>query len=137
MSYERYDGMALADLGQAMVALREELDHAKELATELQKEYDHVCIHRIPPLMESIGITSFKMDNGKGIRVQNEMYVAVNSELFDKFKSWLIEEGEAGIIKETIHPSTLKAFINGRIKDGKEYPPEIVQVTVQPKARFY
>jgi hypothetical protein len=119
-----------------MAEVREALDAAKDRATELQKEYDFICAVRLPPMMEAAGITSFKMDSGKGIRVQDEVFVSVKAEDFDAFKNWLIEQGDAGIIKETVHPQTLKAYVTGRIKNGEEYP-EQVKISIVPKARFY
>jgi hypothetical protein len=119
-----------------MAEVREALDAAKDRATELQKEYDFICAVKLPPMMEAAGITSFKMESGKGIRVQDEVFVSLKNEDFDSFKNWLIEQGDAGIIKETVHAMTLKAYVTGRVKDGKDCP-EMVKLTVVPKARFY
>jgi hypothetical protein len=136
-SYKKYDNMTLAELGRAMEEVRATLDEVTECKSALEKEYDFIRSVKIPPAMEASGFTSFRLDSGKGIRVQDEVFVSVPAADFDDFKNWLIEAGEAGIIKETVHPSTLKSFITKRIKDGKEYPAEVVKVTIVPKARFY
>lgn len=117
--------------------LRIRLDAVTAEKAELEKEYDFLRTVIIPPKLEEAGMKSFKLESGKGIRVQDEVFVNVKAENFEAFKNWLIEQGEAGIIKETVHPSTLKSFITGRIKDGKEYPMAEVNVLVVPKARFY
>ena len=136
-SYGKYDAMDLAALGRAMEEVRAQLDEATYVKTVLEKEYDFIRTVKIPPMMEASGFSSFRLESGKGVRVQDELFVSVPAERFEKFKVWLIEQGEAGIIKETVHPSTLKSFVNGRIKNGEEYPAELVNVTVVPKARFY
>lgn len=135
--YQKYDTMTLPDLGRAMEAMRAKLDEATAIKTDLEKEYDFIRTVKIPPAMEQAGLSSFRLESGKGIRVQDELFVSVPAERFPAFKIWLIEQGEGGIIKETVHPSTLKSFINGRIKDGAEYPAEVVNVSIVPKARFY
>ena len=135
--YAKYDDMTLAQLGRAMEAVRADLDEVTECKTALEKEYDFIRTVKIPPAMEASGFTSFRLESGKGIRVQDEVYVTVPVTKFDQFKFWLIEQGEGGIIKETVHPSTLKAFITGRIKNGEAYPAEVVNVSMVPKARFY
>lgn len=136
-AYAKYDGMTLIQLGQSMEEVRTRLDAAKEVKTELEKEYDFLCSVKIPPAMESEGLTNFRLASGKGIRVQDEVFVSLKGENLPTMKAWLQEQGDEAIIKETINSSTLKSYITGRIKAGKEYPLGLVSVTVVPKARFF
>jgi len=136
-AYAKYDPMTLVELGQAMEEVRRVLDEAKEIKTKLEKEYDFICSVKIPPALEASGLKNFRLASGKGIRVQDEVYVSLPVERFATMKIWLQERGEDAIIKESINPSTLKAFVTGRIKDGKEYPAELVNVNIIPKARFF
>lgn len=136
-AYIKYDTMTLVQLGEAMVKVGAELEAAKEVKTTLEKEYDFIRTVKIPPALEESGMKNFRLDNGKGIRVQDEVFVSLRAENFQNMKVWLQERGDDSIIKETINPSTLKAFITGKIKDGKEYPADLVNVSVVPKARFF
>lgn len=137
-AYAKYDGMTLTELGEKMVEVRRKLDEAKAKKTELEKEYDFLCTVKIPPAMEEEGLTNFKLAScGKGIRVQDEVFVSLPKEQFEQMKVWLQERNEDAIIQETINSSTLKAYITGKIKKGDEYPAELVNVTIVPKARFY
>jgi hypothetical protein len=136
-AYEKYDEMSLIELGQSMEEIRAKLDDAKAAATLLEKEYDFIRTVKIPPKMEEEGLANFRLKSGRGVRVQDEVFVSLPSPNFFTFKSFLQEQGDDGIIKETINAQTLKSYITGRIKEGKEYPAELVNVTVVPKARFF
>lgn len=136
-TYARYDRMTLPELGREMERVRKDLDTVKDTKTALEKEYDFLCTVKIPPAMEAAGLTAMKLESGRGVRVQDEVFVSLTSEQFSNFKDWLIEQGDASIVKETVNSSTLKAYITGRIKSGKEYPVDMVKVSIVPKARFY
>lgn len=136
-AYAKYDGMTLVQLGQAMEEVRMRLDVTKEIKTNLEKEYDFLCSVKIPPAMEESGLVNFRLESGKGVRVQDEVFVSLKAGDLPIMKAWLQEQGDEAIIKETINSSTLKSYITGRIKAGKEYPAQLVKVTVVPKARFF
>lgn len=136
-AYNKYDGMTLVQLGEAMVEVGQRLEAAKEIKTSLEKEYEFIRTVKIPPALDESGMKNFRLDSGKGIRVQDEVFVSLKAENFPDMKVWLQEVGDDAIIKETINPSTLKAYVTGKIKDGKEYPASLVNVTIIPKARFF
>lgn len=127
----------LPELAELMIELRSSLDEAKAIATELEKKYDYVRTVLIPPIMEAQSISSFKMASGKGIRVQDEVFVSMKVDNLEQMKRWLEVNGESGLVKETIHPGTLKAFVTSRVKAGQDWPQELVSLTIVPKARFY
>jgi hypothetical protein len=131
------DSGKLSDLGSRMEALRNILDRLKDLKTTMEKAYDKFVSYTMPQAMETEGIKSFKLPSGKGIRVQDETYVSMLVDNFPQMKTWLQDHGEDGIIKETIHPSTLKSFIIGKVGAGEEYPSDLVNIQIIPKARFY
>lgn len=130
-----FEKMSLIELGQLMMTTREELDDIKQKKTDLEKKYEVIC-KIMANKIEDAGLQNFRLACGKGIRVQDEMFVSVGSEQFDDFKNWLIAQGDAGIIKETVHNQTLTAYVKGRLREGKELPPT-VKVTIVPKARFF
>lgn len=136
-AYNKYDGMDLVRLGECMAEVGARLEEAKKIKTDLEKEYDFLRTVKIPPALEESGMKNFRLASGKGIRVQDEVFVSLRAENFQDMKGWLQERGDDSIIKETINPSTLKAYITGKIKDGKEYPASLVNVSVVPKARFF
>lgn len=135
--YAKYDGMSLVELGQAMEEVGKLLDEAKDRKTELEKEYDFIRTIKIPPALAESGMKNFRLSSGRGIRVQDELFVSLRGESFEDMKHWLQERGDASIIKETINPSTLKAYIKGKIEGMQEYPADLVNVNIVPKARFF
>lgn len=135
--YQKYDGMTLVELGQAMDEVGKALEEAKDRKTELEKEYDFIRTVKIPPVLAESGMKNFRLNNGRGIRVQDEMFVSLRGDNFESMKHWLQERGDASIIKETIHPSTLKAYIKEKIENAAEYPADLVNVSIVPKARFF
>lgn len=136
-AYAKFDGMSLGQLIGAMEECKSELDELAAKKTEKQKEYDFLRRIKLPKLMEDQGIDKMKPDGGRGVRIQDELFVSVRKENQESLKQWLIENGFEQLIQETVNSSSLKGFINNCIKAGQDYPEDIVKVTLVPTARFY
>ena len=138
VKYPEYENLALEDAVEVFAKLNKELDEITEKKAELQNRYDFLRRAIIPKLMEDKDITSAKFSSiGRGIRIQDEFFVSSREEQREALHQWLVDHGESGLIKPTVAPSTLKAFVSRAMKDGKEYPAECVNVSIVPTARFY
>src|SRR5690606_39367494 len=43
-------------------------------------------------------------------------------------QQWLRDNGHESLVQETVNSSTFKAFIKERMKEGKEYPKDLIKV---------
>jgi len=135
--YIEYDNLTHEDLGREMEKVRKALDTAKDKKTKIQKQYDYLTKNALPRVMEEAGISSFKLKSGKGILVKDEMYVSSRKEQQPELFQWMRDNGNGDLVIETINSSTLKSFIGKSIKDGKEYPSELINVVTAQVCRFY
>jgi hypothetical protein len=136
--YPEYESLELEQAVELFDKLSKEIDDLAEKKADKQNRYDFLRRAVIPKLMEDKDITSAKFSNiGRGIRIQDEFFVSSREEQREQLYQWLIDHGEADLIKPTVAPSTLKAFVSRAMKEGKEYPSDHVNVTIVPTARFY
>jgi len=136
--YPEYDNLELDQAVEVFAELNKELDEITEKKAALQNRYDFLRRVIIPKLMEDKDITSAKFSSiGRGIRIQDEFFVSSNEDSREALHQWLVDHGESGLIKETVAPSTLKAFVSRAMKEGREYPADFIKVSIVPTARFY
>ncbi len=135
--YAEYDNMAVEDLGREMEKVRKKLDGLGEEKTKTQKRYDFITKNILPIKMEEAGMSSFKLKSGKGITVGDIMYVTSRKEQQPALFEWMRDRGNGDLVLETINSSSLKAFVKKCIKDGQEYPSELINVSTAQQCRFY
>lgn len=136
--YPEYENLELDQAVEVFNQLNKELEEITEKKTEIQNRYDFVRRAIIPRLMEDKDITSAKFSNiGRGVRIQDEFFVSSREDQREALYQWLVDHGEADMIKPTVNSSTLKAFVSRAMKEGKEYPADHVNVSIVPTARFY
>jgi hypothetical protein len=136
--YPEYENLELDQAVELFDQLNKEIEELSEKKTDKQNRYDFLRRTIIPKLMEDKDITSARFSSiGRGIRIQDEFFVSSREEQREQLYQWLVDHGEADLIKPTVAPSTLKAFVSRAMKEGKEYPSDHVNVTITPTARFY
>lgn len=135
--YPEYENLTHEELGREMEAVRAELDAAKDKKTQLQKQYDYIVKNVMPRKMEEAGVSSFKLVSGKGIRINDDMYVSSRKDQQPDLFQWLNDNGSGDMIIETVNASSLKAFVKTCIKEGREYPSDLINVKPVQEARFY
>lgn len=96
---------------------------------------DVLRMEAIPQKMEAEHLESpVKFDGVGRVSLTTDLLVSVKGGMKDKLFGWLQENKLGDIIQPGINSSTLKAFIKGRIKAGKEYPDDCLNVTPIEKA---
>jgi hypothetical protein len=140
---QKYD----EDVAEAEVFLKK-LSEQRRLLSEVA----------IPNLMHELGIKSFKLSNGAEVKispfysgtikgpeafawfeengfadmVKSTLSVPLrrsDSEAVFRISQWLENEGVSFSSKESVHPSTLGAWIRSRLENGKPLPPEEILST--------
>ncbi len=98
----------LSDLADLLVSWRMSKENAEEL---LKKANENIRLveQSIVAKMQEEEIDKFA-HNGQLFFPRVESHPTINKEKEDDFFAWLEGQHEAGIIKRSIHPSTLKAW---------------------------
>ena len=113
-------------------SLEDALSIAKKAAVEA---YDTYRLSILPEMVADEGMSSANVPGLGSVYLVSDAYVSVPVGDAPEFHRWLRDNGSSGIIKETVHPGTLKAFIKGMMKEGKEVP-EMVKVTPFTRAQI-
>lgn len=107
----------------------------KEAADEEKKmrdaEYDVLRIERVPEAMEGAGIENVRLEGIGRVSLTGDMWVKVADK--GGFFGWLKKHKLGDLIVPQVNGSTLKAFVKGRMKAGKEVP-ESLKVTPYTRA---
>lgn len=122
--YPEFDDLTIPQLATAMKGIQQELEASKEITTSLQKRYDYIRKNLLPEKMENEGIASVKIVGVGRISLRPEAYTQTMDA--KELLRWMIANGFEDLIKETINPSTLKAFAKEQVKKGEPLPPEEV-----------
>jgi hypothetical protein len=128
-----YANLSLHALASHMKAMREEKEEVEAQLSLINAKYDVLRYEAIPNKMDEEGMEKGPTYEGIGrISLTADMFVStINKQgLFD----WLDDNGLGDIIQPTVNPSTLKAFVKGRMKEGKEVPSEYVKITPVTRA---
>ncbi len=102
---------------------------AEDKLKEINARLDVLRLELIPAEMENRGLESFKLEGVGRVSLTADLYARITAGKTDEFFQWLKDQKLGSLIKAAINPSTLKAFVKGRIKDGKEIPEGMVSVT--------
>lgn len=122
-----FDGMKLKELVEHMNRGRLEKEKLESQLREVNAWYDVLRFEKVPERMEADGVENVRYDGIGRVSLTADLYVQVKDQ--KELNLWLRTKKLGDLIKQVVHPSTLKAFIKSRIKDGKEYPTDFVKVT--------
>ncbi len=142
------DGGSASDLEgivTEMIALREVKDGLEEALKGATAAYDDVRKRKLPEKMQELGLIGptgkggFTHSSGSKVHLRVEVWAYIKKEAQEETYTWLKENGHGGILKETVHPQTLRAFAKELLEDGAPMPPgitttmETIAVLVKPK----
>lgn len=135
--YPEYDSLRIEELGAELERLDAESERMEEAHKAVKARIEHLKVHRIPKALEEAKLKNIRLASGRGVTVENRMFVSSRAEQKPALIEWLRNSGNGGLVQEVVNPQTLKAFVKGCLDDGKEFPADLVQVTVQPQAKFF
>lgn len=126
---DKYNKLSLHDMAKAMKAKAAEKEELEEKLKAINAHYDVLRFEAIPSKMEEDGVENVRYEGIGRISLTADALVSVKGGEKDNLFVWLKKHKLGDLIQEGVNPSTLKAFVKGRIKDGKEYPSELLNVT--------
>jgi hypothetical protein len=123
-----YGDYSTLDLITAMVRLREQKDNAEEHAKAIAREYEFITKTAIPEKFAEDGIKNINVEGIGRVQLRADIYASVKSGAKEQAYAWLSDVGSGDLIQPSVPPSTLKAFLKGRLKAGEDIPEELFNV---------
>lgn len=127
--FEKYDGMSLVDLVQAMSTLQNRKESVEEQLKIINKEFDFLRITKIPTVMEDEGVDRISVTGIGRVSLTADMHVSVKAEKKSDFFVWLRDNGRSDLLQENVNPSTLKAAVKKMLRDGEDWPDDMLNVS--------
>lgn len=131
---EEYESMSLIDLAIQLKTLKNALEEVGDLKTAVQKAYDHLSMSIVPDRMDEEGIETTKFAGVGRLQCSSDLRCSVKAKNREPLKNWLIEHGHGALVSETINSSTLKAFVREQMKENKEIPTDLLDLSPFTKA---
>lgn len=126
--FAKYDQMTLVELVREMKNIQSAKESAEEVVKALNKKFDFLRITKIPQVMEDEGIQRLSVDGVGRVSLTADMHVSVKEGQKDAFYDWLRDNGREDLIQPTVNSSTLKATVKNMVKQGEEFPDQLLNV---------
>lgn len=132
------DAKTIGDAANDLDERKRELDRLEAQAKGVREAVKRLETLVIPDLMRKAGIVSgtkgnFTTDSGARISLRTDIHVGVKATEQHKLLGWLRDCGDDSLIRETVHPSTLKSHVKTLLKAGTKVP-EFVSVFTETRA---
>ncbi len=132
---EKYKGEKnLKALAEAQLAVQRRKEALEADLKNANAEFDVLRFECIPDVMEEQGIERMTFAGIGRVQLSADIRVATRAANRGRLFGWFREHDLGDLIVETVNSSTLKAWVKGRMKEGKEVPPEDI-MTVTPVTR--
>lgn len=127
-----YEGKPLEELAKIFQRGYAEKERLERELAKCNAYFDVMRFEAIPQTMDAQGIDKISYAGIGRISLTPDLQVSVKDKpgLF----SWLRKNKMADLITPVVNASTLKSFIKGRIRDGKKYPVETLNVNPVTRA---
>lgn len=135
----RREKKSLPDHIRRLRQLKDRKDRIAELEKKVNKEIALLEQSIIPGIMVDQGY-----ETGQKVPLKGAGTVTLDVEVFPyvykaneaEFYEWLRKRGDDGLLKETVHPQTLKKWASGVIEDGEDYPEHLMRITTVDVVKF-
>lgn len=115
-------------LEEVVKELRRLKDRKEDLAdqtTEVNKAITHIEQQVLPSMMESAGISNFKVPGIGSVSIRNETFVYVAADDRPRLHEELRASGNGSLVTETVNHQTLQSWVKEQLEAGNEVPDAI------------
>lgn len=125
-------GLSLEELVKRFQKGYAEKEAAEERLMKVNAKFDVLRFEAIPAEMDRMNIDRITYAGIGRVSLTPDVQVSVKDK--PGFFSWLKKNKLGDLIQPTVNSSTLKSWLKGRIKDGKKYPLECLNVNPVTRA---
>lgn len=126
---DKHQGKDLKSLVVAMAETQRRKEAIEADLKNINAEYDVLRFELIPEKMDSEGVERVSYDGIGRVTLTGDIRTQVLAANNEALFAWFRKNKMGDLIKSVVQPSTLKAWVKQRIKDGKKYPEDLVKVT--------
>lgn len=123
----------LTEMVKRLRTLKNEKERAEAGLKAINSEIRKLAEQDIPTYMEENEIEKETVSGVGTVFLQTKVYANVKADDREAFFAWLRDNGNADLIKETVHPATLNAFAKEQLSEGKALP-ETLEARLYPTA---
>lgn len=126
---DAHKGKSLRELVQAQ---RDAQARKEALEADLKNanaEFDVLRFELVPAKMDEDGVDKITFDGIGRVSLTADIRLSLPKANQQPMFAWLRKRRMGDLITEVVNPSTLKAWVKNRMKEGKEYPSDLLQVT--------
>jgi hypothetical protein len=123
---EKYAGLSIKDLALAMRDLRDQHTIAKATTGSIWSEHEYLAKKALPDTMNEQGINSIVLDGIGQVQLRPDASCSVPKENKEDVYQWLRDNGYEDLIVGTVNAGTFKAQIKKMIKDGEDFPFDLI-----------
>jgi hypothetical protein len=131
---EEIRGLKKADLSVALrgwYLTREEYETLDAVRKRLNSLLEGMSRNDLPEIMSEENVKTVTLDDiGRRFTVNNRFSCSVLEGRKDDALGWLRDNGHGGLIQLTVNSSTLAAFAQTQLKEGKELPPAFFKTSI-------
>lgn len=95
----------------------------------LKAQRDHIQIHVLPTKMDAEGMQTVNVRDIGRLSCTTQLRVSTPAGKKFELQDWLKTNGYTELVSETVNSSTLKAFVAECIREGRDYPEELLNIT--------
>lgn len=115
----------ITKLAKEMYDLKAEKDQLEERLGVLNSRYDNLSKTILPQIMDDMEQDKVSIKGVGTVYLQAEVQASIPSVESEAAIAWLKKNGHGDIVKETVHPGTLKAWTKEQISTGGKLAPQI------------
>ncbi len=128
-SKEQLASMSLVDVVHAWSAIRQLCDQIQDMKSDLESRVDSCRFNLVPTKMEAEGIEVITVEGVGRVSLTSDLRASIVPETKPAAYEWLVENGHAGIITETVNAQTLAALVRDKLRKGESMPEALFKVT--------
>lgn len=109
---------------KSMYDLKAEKDQLEDRLKIINAQYDELSKQIVPKIMEDNEQDKVTIKDIGTVYLQAEIQVSIKSG-DDVSIAWFKKNGHGDIVKETVHPGTLKSWTKEQLENGGKLPPDL------------
>jgi len=120
--------LSYLQLSSAIKLLDEQIKHHESILKGHKRDREIITDDVLPRKMEEEGLQTINVKNIGRLSVRHEMRVSTAAGKKFELQEWLKSNGYGELIGTSVNASTLKAFIAESIREGRDYPDELLNM---------
>lgn len=118
-------------LATEMRELKLDIDAREAALKPIKERYDAIRKRELFDAMSDAGISQVKLEDGGLFYLSSKLVANVPAANAEQFHQWLRDNGFAALLKTSVNPSTLNAWVKEQRAEGTQLP-EFVSVFEEP-----